>query len=370
MTDKPSTQLLVVDSLQGLHGIEPVAARARSPSPLIPSDASMMDKLLRWESYFIRGQSKATISAVRSDWAQYIKWCEGSGLSPLPADLDQLESFIRNTIVRGRKRSTIDRYIYTIGLIHEAAGLANPFKDVEWKMRWNVLVRELREKLGNTRKQTTQMIRKDVDTVIGKTGQTPRDLRDAALISLASDTMMRESELVAVRVEDFEQNRHKGTWTIVVPFSKTDQAGTGSDIRFVSRETMERVRAWQVAAGIASGLLFRPIGGRRKNMVKQAPSTVRDELVVALGAQEVARIFRRWAEKANLADYKKITGHSTRVGTANDLAEDGYTDLQIAIAGGWKSLDMVRYYTRKSKAGRNAVADFISSRNANQSDAD
>lgn len=362
MTDEGATTgLLVVDSLQGLNHVEPVAARAQVPAPLVPSVDSMLHRLKAWERDFVSGQAPATTAAVRSDWAQYIAWCDGTGVAPLPADFDQLEAFLRNAIVKGRKRSTIDRYVYTIGLIHEAAGLRNPFKDFMWQAKWKILVRELAAKRANARKQTAPLSRADLNRILATMGNRPRDLRDAAMISLASDSMLRESELVAVEVEDLAHNPTENTWSLVVPFSKTNQEGTDGDFRHVSRATIKRIRAWQAAAGITSGVLFRPIGGRKRDVLKNAQMALQPLPILPLGAQEVARIFKRRAKAAGIEHAIVITGHSTRVGMANDLSEHGATDLQIAAAGGWKSLEMVRYYTRKTKAGRNAVADFLKS---------
>ena len=76
---------------------------------------------------------------------------------------------------------------------------------------------------------------------------------------------------------------------------------------------------------------------------------------VALLPQEVARIFRRRAKSAGLENAGTISGHSARIGSANDLAEYGATGTQIQLAGGWKTDRMVTYYTRRSQAGINAM---------------
>lgn len=97
---------------------------------------------------------------------------------------------------------------------------------------------------------------------------------------------------------------------------------------------MARVRAWQAVAGITESTLFRPVGGRPK-------ANGRPE--AALLPQEVARIFRRRAKAAGLDNAASISGHSTRIGLANDLAEHGATGTQIQHAGGWKTDRMVTY---------------------------
>lgn len=366
--------LLVIDALHGLRGVAPIGPVQAAP---VGGDA-VLERLTRWAREFARGQAEATLKAVRADWGQYVAWCEGTRHSPLPASPDLLEAFLQNAVVRGSKRTTLKRYVYTVGLIHEAAGLPNPAKGPLWGPKWAALGKELarrkdpygRPDNGNLKKQAGSLGMDDVDAVLACLGQSLHDLRDAALLALASDTLLRESELVAVCVEHFHRQRATGNWTLWVPFSKTNQAGEEADYRFVDVATMARVRAWQAAAGIEDGLLFRPIGGRPRQFSGTAPLPVLTGLagaavdpspglpapIVALKPREVARIFRRRAEAAGLDHAGSISGHSARIGSANDLINEGMTTAQIQNAGNWKSAEMVNAYTRRSQAGSNAVA--------------
>jgi integrase len=360
MTDSPR----ILDRLQQLEGVTPVAAAALQPTALAPSAAALLHRLQVWEADFLAGQAPATVAAVRADWQQYVTWCEGVGCSPLPADVDQLAAFLQAAVTRGRKRSTVKRYVYTIGLIHTAAGLASPAQDARWKSKWAALgqalarrtTRDGRPDNGNASRQAGELVAADIDVILASLGRTPRDRRDAALLCLASDTLARESELVRVAVEHLHFNRGSGRWTLWLPFSKTNRLGDAADYRYVDEATMARIRDWQAAAGIEGGLLFRPLGGRRRDAVRAAMVAGETVPVVALQPREVARIFRRRAVAAGLSHGWTISGHSARVGTANDLINDGATTAQIQHAGGWRSSEMVHIYTRRSQAGDNAVA--------------
>jgi len=351
---KASPALLVVDSLHGLVQATPVAPHVLSPQPLATSVSAVLDRLSEWQRDFARGQSASTVRAVRGDWSQYIAWCEGTGSSPLPATVEQLEAFLENAIIRGRKRATINRYLYTVGLVHDAAGLPNPVKDTRWGNKWKALVRELGERCANDSRQAGELVGRDIQRILLTLGNSARDLRDAAMLSLASDTLLRESELVAVRIEHFAPVGQDGAYSLRVPFSKANQEGKDGDYRYVDATTMSRIRAWQSVAGITRGFLFRPIGGRPKTAPVGALVGAYDGL--PLGRQEVARIFRRRALAAGLDHAGTISGHSMRIGTANDLINAGYTTAQIQHAGGWNSPVMVHRYTRRSMAGQNAVA--------------
>lgn len=356
--------LLVVDSLQGLERIEPVAAVALQPAAQPLSLQSIMDRLAAWQADFVGGQSAATVRAVRADWSQYIRWCEGTGHTPLPASIEQLADFLHNAIVRGRKRSTLNRYLYTVGLVHDAAGLANPVKDPQWHAKWKVLIRELGPR-GHQRTQAGQLVAADIARILATLGDTPWDLRDAAMLRLASDTLLRESELVRVEVEHLAYNAAKGNWTLAVHSSKTNQAGEDEDYRYVDPDTRAAIQRWQDAADITIGVLFRPIGGRTQTAVVEARAKGLPDPVLPLRPQEVARIFRRRAVAAGLDHAFTISGHSTRVGSANDLINSGYTTAQIQDAGNWKSAEMVQLYTRRSQAGANSMADMRRRQKAN-----
>ncbi len=354
MPDSTTLPLRVVDALQELTSVPAIAPEIHAPRPAMAASVeAVLERLATWSTDFAAGSAPATVKAVRSDWSQYVAWCEASNATPLPASVAQLEMFLSAMIGKGRKRATVDRYLYTVGLVHVAAGLPSPSKDPDWPVKWKRLIRRLKTSGGHARKQAGELDSAGIETILATLGDSLRDLRDAALLSMASDTLCRESELVAIRVEHLHHNRRRNTWSLHVPFSKTNQDGAAPDYRFVSAETIARVRAWQAAAGISEGPLFRSTAGRPK--VTAAP----DE---ALLPQEVARIFRRRAKAAGLENAGTISGHSTRIGSANDLAEHGATGTQIQQAGGWKTDRMVTYYTRRSMAGANAMAELRSAK--------
>lgn len=353
MTESTALPLRMVDALQELTAVPAIAPDIHAPRPAMAASVeAVLERLATWSADFAEGSAPATVKAVRSDWTQYLAWCEATGAIPLPASVNQLETFLSAAIDKGRKRATVDRYLYTVGLVHVAAGLTSPSKDPDWPVKWKKLIRRLKTSGGHARKQAGELDSAGIEVILASLGDSPRDLRDAALLSMASDTLCRESELVAIRVEDLHHNRRRNTWSLHVPFSKTNQDGAVPDYRFVSLETIARVRAWQAAAGIAEGALFRPTGGRPK---------VGSNSGEALLPQEVARIFRRRAKAAGLENAVTISGHSTRIGSANDLSEHGASGVQIQHAGGWKTDRMVTYYTRRSRAGASAMAELRAS---------
>lgn len=81
-------------------------------------------------------------------------------------------------------------------------------------------------------------------------------LRDAALIAVMSECMLRVLEAAALTVFDIEAD---GRETVTFRQSKTDQEGRGT-VLGVRRGTVRRLRRWLAEAGIEGGPVFRKIG--------------------------------------------------------------------------------------------------------------
>ena len=88
----------------------------------------------------------------------------------------------------------------------------------------------------------------DAAAVVARSsGESVRGLRDAALLAVMSDGLLRVSEAADLEVE--------GANTLTIRRSKTDQEGEGA-VQYIGGPTVARVRAWLEAAGIAGGPTF------------------------------------------------------------------------------------------------------------------
>ena len=336
------TDLLVVDSLD--PKVVGGGAVVTSPSPAMLTLKEIHENLSKRERKYRAAKAPATLKAVRADWHGFLDWGDRNGRWALPAAADDLRQFLDDMVVLGRKRPTLARYINTIRLIHAGAKLPDPTHGPEWKLEWQALVRRLRDLGATAPRQAQPLASSGVRTILASLGDKPIDLRDAALISLASDTLCRESELVRLQREDIQPNGK--AFTVDLRWNKTDQEGLGSS-RYCSRETKARIDAWCTRAGIKKGPIFLPIGWNR---LLPEPNSA------PLKPAEVARIFRRRAIAAGLADGPVISGHSTRVGSAVELLEFGQSPTSVQFAGGWKSQRMVLHYGQRALAGQNAMA--------------
>ena len=172
-------------------------------------------------------------------------------------------------------------------------------------------------------------------------GQSLAGSRDAALIAVMSDCLLRVSEAVALQVDGL-QLESDGTGRLTIGQSKTDQEGEGA-VLFVGAPTVSRVRAWMRAASIESGPIFRRV--RRGDKVIGAAS---------LSTRAARAIIQRRAAAADLQG--RFSGHSLRVGSAQSLAAGGASLVEMQTAGRWQSPAMPGHYARGQLAARGAVA--------------
>ena len=157
--------------------------------------------------------------------------------------------------------------------------------------------------------------------------------------------MLRRSELAALRVCDLEVDGTTGAGTVLVRNSKTDAEGEGA-VLYVAPDSMALLAEWLEWSGIADGRLFR--------------SLCRGRLGEALDPSQIPRIYKTVARQAGieagLAD--RLSGHSTRVGAAQDMVAHDMKLPAIQQAGRWKSPDMTTRYGERLLASRGAAAQL------------
>jgi Phage integrase family len=116
-----------------------------------------------------------------------------------------------------------------------------------------------------------------------------------------------------------------------------DQQGSGKFIH-LSRETTKSIEDCLVAAKITSGFILRGI---------QPNGAV----TASLCDSRIGRIYKTMARRAQLSVkiVQSISGHSMRVGGAQELLALGANLPQIMIKGGWAKTDTVMRYVERTQ---------------------
>ena len=172
---------------------------------------------------------------------------------------------------------------------------------------------------------------------------TNRSLRDASLIALGADALLRTAEIAALEVPDLAREPD-GTGRLTLRRSKTDQESRGK-VLFVGQPTMNLLRRYLEATAVRDGRLFRSLNRAEK---VSGPG---------LSARSVRTIIQ-----SRLCQYGvdgRVSGHSLRIGTARSLAAAGAGLAALMEVGRWKSPTMPAHYARGELAGRGAVARLL-----------
>jgi integrase len=161
-------------------------------------------------------------------------------------------------------------------------------------------------------------------------------VRNRAMLALGYELLTRRSELVALRDSDLTE-REDETLRVLIRRSKADQFGNGR-IAFTSQRTAGLLQDWIKRRGSHTDWLFCPI--------YQGKAIDR-----CLETTTVRRIIKDAAANAGLdpSDISAFSGHSMRVGAAQDLLKHGFDTAAIMRAGGWKSVNVLARYLEQAE---------------------
>lgn len=201
-----------------------------------------------------------------------------------------------------------------------------------------------REGRDRGRGQVTGLTREVVKRMAHNSAKTNTlaGLRDAALFLVMSDALLRIGEAVAIDCEHITTEADS-SGRLAIHRSKTDQEGKGASLYLTAR-TIEAIRQLQARAGYTTGPLFR-------RMLKG--DRMSDDRLTVDGARLAIKA------SAKQVGIEGVSGHSLRIGTAQELAQRGASLVELQNAGRWIDSKMPAHYTRKQAAGKGAVARLL-----------
>ncbi|TCJ39579.1 tyrosine-type recombinase/integrase [Parafrankia sp. BMG5.11] len=275
--------------------------------------------------------SDVTLRGYRNDLVVFKSWCAERGASWLPADPETIARFVDDEAPT-KAIATVKRRICAIQFAHRILDLPSPISHSEVHLALRRASRAKRRRprqaLGLTADMLSKIVAKCPDTLAGA--------RDAALFSAGYDTLCRSSELVAMRVEHLSPDLS----SIEVPRSKSDPFGNGR-IAYLSPATIGRLEHWLDRSGLHHGPLFR---GLHTGKVPQG----------AMDTSSVRRLIKVAAKRAGIQkeEISALSGHSMRVGAAQDMLVAGIDFLGIMQAGGWRSQGVLARYVEHASTAQ------------------
>lgn len=304
-------------------------------------------KLAEYASAAQGAFSSATERAVKSDTRIFSKWCQSRQVASLPADPRTVVEFIDDQS-QTKKPATVRRYCASIAHMHRAAGVADPTKSEIVRLA----LKRMNRANGTRQRQATGITDRIVAQIEATQPKTLAGLRNVALVHTMRAMLARRSEIAALEFEAITFGSD-GDATVLIAKSKTDQAGEGR-VLYLPPETVLALQGWLSAAGITSGHVFRGI--RKGCRVRSS----------GMDAGEVSRLLKDMCKAAGIdADsLANVSGHSCRVGMAQDLVADGADLAGIMQAGRWKTAAMPARYAEHGLAAKGAVAQYYKRRRA------
>ena len=272
----------------------------------------------------------STIRAYRADFGKFIEFCEERNEGALPALPSSIANFIIELSNDKRSSAGIRRALCGISTIHKLNRLDDPTKDPDVTIE----IRRMHRKLGRSAKQAGSINLDTLDEMLLATDDSIRGLRDRALLLVAYDTLCRRSELVSLQVKDVKitiKNSIEST-SILLRKSKTDQDSMGKWLRLSQRAHLALME-WIQQLPEGQEKIF--TGINRANVIGSE-----------VGAGQINRIYKRIARAAGLDEsvIKGISGHSMRVGAAQDLLSSGASMPIMMQRGRWSKSDTVMRY--------------------------
>ena len=273
-----------------------------------------------------------TLKSYYADARSFVDWCGKRNLEPFPLTSKTLCNYIECLQVNSAY-SSIRRRVSSLRRLNRMLGFQDQTHTEEVYLAIRRLKRskclEQKQAVGINHDVLVKMIAAQPDTLAGT--------RNCALLSLGYDFLARRSELVAIRSDDLKFTPD-GALKGMIRKSKTDQYGRGRLV-FGSERSAKLVRKWLRLKPKEIQPVFCAINHGKCENRAICDRNVND--IIKRGVVKVKRCER-------LSDLE-VSGHSLRVGAAQDLLIKGYDLAAIMRAGGWSDPSTVSRYLRFSQ---------------------
>ena len=287
-----------------------------------------------------------TRRAYVAGWNDFTSWCLEHRCAGLPASPSVVGRYLEHLVeTKGRTLATARSRLAAIAAAHRLGQRPDPASAPLVKATLKRLGREYGKPRKQARGFTSDALaavkatagiqrfdqgkrrRRETETAAAR-----RALVDLALLQVMRDGLLRASEASALTWGHVEL-LSDGSGRLHVARSKTDQSADGAAL-------------YLGPAAVNALLAIRP----EEAVID---STAR---VFGLSARQIGRRVKAAVRMAGLGE--GYSGHSMRVGMAQDLSAAGAELPELMTAGRWDSPTMPARYTEAQAAGRRAVARY------------
>ena len=314
-----------------------------------PSGLTLLDQA-RVRRALVSSTSANTRRAYNQAWRRFVAWTGARSVPALPATPELAAAFLAELAEEGLSVATLRLQKSALAKVHRSSGHPDPTENEGVRRVMAGIARDNARPQRQAKPLTAEAL-----AAVKATAKTPRQhqgrarwgesARDAerrgrvdiALLSVLRDGLLRRSEAAELRWGEMEF-KEDGAALLHVRRSKTDPEAEGV-VLYIGQEAAQALQS----------------------IVPEDAAVVDPAApVFGLSASQIGRRVKAAAKAASLGD--GFTGHSGRVGMAQDLAASGVELPELMTAGRWKSSRMPARYTERQAAGRGAVARYYQGR--------
>lgn len=303
------------------------------------------------------GFSPNTLRDLMSVVRLYANWCVPRGYGWLPVDPENAREYLFwLKDEKGRAISTVEKHLAMLNMLMAVSGLPKLSGDKAVGMGMKKL-RRAAVTSGERAGQAVPFLLADLhvaDRLYKQIGEVAA-LRNRAFLFVAYNTMLRMSEIARLKVRDVQI--HGDNVTLYVAYTKTNTVT--ETIKQLSPKTAAALFDWLRVSGLENHLdamLFSQVFKNGNVRLAQVPMTA---AALEKIYKDTWRLMGKDDEKENKGRYAQWSGHSARVGAAQDLNSTGASLPQIMAEGGWKNTETAMRYLRNSGSIISAVSEMM-----------
>jgi site-specific recombinase XerD len=312
--------------------------------------AIIQDLLASASELASQSRTDSTKNAYASDWSDFVDFADSVGADTLPAQPETVVLYVTHlSKSRGYKVSTIRRRLVAISQFHKLQGYRPPTSDAKVTSVVKGIARQCANDKERSKDEKRPITEKMIKQWVAMLEDTPRDIRDKAVILIGFAGAFRRSEIAGIDAEDIE--RQPDGLIISLRQSKTNQEGKGElvGIPYGKHKVtcpVIALESWLKVAGIESGPIFRTV--TRWGKIKDS----------RIAGRTVARVVKRMIDDLGL-DPDEYGGHSLRSGHATQATNNGAPQAVTMSQTRHKSEHVFRGYYRRGNVLKQNSAKYL-----------
>ena len=304
-------------------------------------DSSIRNALMKKIRYHIEGLAENSQLAFRSDMGVFLNWCREHNHQAIPVSPQVFRKFLLME-AHDKSPATILRRVATVNKIHKLAD-CKPLTEYPEVVS---ALKVIQEYSSYEKKQAESARYKQIQTISALIDKDRLlDVRDYAVLQFAYSTLLRRSEVAKVQVEHFEYDPETRDGLVKIDKIKSKKGVRDTHYAYLSEQACFWLMRWLKLSGIKEGYIFRSL---------TRYETLRPR---SLDGRGISSAINRMG--LYLGDDFHFTGHSTRIGAAQDMVSSGIETTKAMNAGRWRDHKTFIGYVAKLNVKENGMAEFF-----------